>query len=321
MEIVSVIPDNREHWLAMRSRHITSTEVSALFGLNPYFTKFELWHRKKENITVEFEANERTLWGNRLETAIAEGSAAEDGTKIRKADEYVFCEDLRIGSSFDFMIVDEIKDEGGAIIDLVDKSIMEIKNVDSLVFKEGWAIDDDGNIEAPTHIEIQVQQQMILKPHVKNTQINALVGGNRRVKITREPNPEMQQMIKDAVAEFWKSIDENNPPAPDFMADLDTLKKLYETAEPGKVINADERVTDLAKEYDGLGKTIKSYQSIRDGVKAELLTLIGDAEKVLGEGFSISAGTRGPSYIEAHTRAGFRDMRVFMKKGKKDDGN
>ena len=37
---------SEQAWLQQRAKDVTSTEVSALFGLSPYMTEFELWHRK-----------------------------------------------------------------------------------------------------------------------------------------------------------------------------------------------------------------------------------------------------------------------------------
>ena len=58
-------------WLKARQQDVTSTESAALFGMSPYTTHFELWHRKHSNTAPEFKSNERMKWGNRLEAAIA----------------------------------------------------------------------------------------------------------------------------------------------------------------------------------------------------------------------------------------------------------
>lgn len=318
----------------MRAKDITSTEVAALFGLSPYLTKFELWHRKKENITADFQANERTLWGNRLEEAIAKASADEKGWIIRKAPEYVSAPQLRMGSSFDYIIQEE--DESSEeykqreevkesiimfsryVVPKIDKEILEIKNVDSLVFKDGWLVDDDGDIEAPPHIELQIQQQMLLKPEIKQTRIRALVGGNRMVEIIRPPNKEIQEMIVFEVAQFWKSIFDNEPPAADFALDSEALRKLYGYAEPGKVLDAtgDMQIKALVVEHQEAQAEFKAAESRKEAAKNELLTLIGNAEKVVLDGYSISAGVTGETFVEGYLRKSFRGMRIYTKKAK-----
>ena len=140
------IPKNQEEWLRLRLRDVTSTEVSALFGLNPYITEFELWHQKKNQEIVNFEIGERGKWGKRLEGIIAAGIAEDEGWRIRRMDEYIRQEEKFMGASFDFEILD-------------DEGILEVKNVDSFIFKDGWIVDGD-NLEAPPHIELQVQSQL-----------------------------------------------------------------------------------------------------------------------------------------------------------------
>ena len=77
--IETIIPEDNKHWLQLRTRDVTSTEVSALFGLNPWMTEFELWHNKKSQAVIEIEDNERMKWGRRLEDPIAQGVAEDTG--------------------------------------------------------------------------------------------------------------------------------------------------------------------------------------------------------------------------------------------------
>jgi len=102
MTIQRIEIENEKQWLAERAKDVTSTEVSALFGLSPYLTEFELFHQKRDGVTVKFEPNERMKWGNRLESAIAHGAAEDMGWNIAKFNVYMRVQEARIGSSFDF---------------------------------------------------------------------------------------------------------------------------------------------------------------------------------------------------------------------------
>ena len=92
-------------WLALRERDVTSTETAALFGCSPYLTEYELWHRKTGQLPVEFEVNQRMVWGNRLESAIAMGIAEDFGLIVEPFKVYMRIPELRMGSSFDFKII------------------------------------------------------------------------------------------------------------------------------------------------------------------------------------------------------------------------
>lgn len=309
----SIVPADEQSWLDMRAKDITSTEAAVLFGCSPYLTLYELWHRKKEQKVVTLAANERMKWGNRLQDAIAAGVAEDEKWTIRKMKEYIRLPDLRMGSSFDFYRFPG--KPGEASMDFLDGELLEIKNVDSLAFRDGWMETDD-SLEAPLHIEFQVQHQLAVSG-LKACTLAALVGGNRKVLIRRERDEKAIDAIKREVAAFWKSIEEGIAPKPDFSKDAEFIVKQYGFADPGKVLHAEDNaeLKRLAQEYTALGRAAKDADERKKAVKAQLLPLLGDAEKAYGDGFTISAGLIGPKTV-SYTADGYRDFRVFWKKTK-----
>ena len=175
---IKTIPiTNKQDWLENRLLDVTSTEVSALFNLNPYQTEFELYHQKKDKVVVNLEDTERMAWGRKLEDSIALGCAESQGWKVEQMDVYM-SDSQGMGSSFDYKITSE-KELG----------IMEVKNVSEYIYKTKW-IEENDNLEAPPHIEMQLQYQL----HVADINwgcIAALVGGNTQKLIIRERNREM----------------------------------------------------------------------------------------------------------------------------------
>lgn len=300
----TITPLTIKEWLQLRVRDLTSTDISALYGCSPYMTNFELWHRKKKAEVVEIDENERMKWGNRLENAIAKGISEDEGWKIRRMKEYVRLPDTRLGSSFDFAVG--------------KTAILEIKNVDALAYREGWIV-DKGNVEAPPHIELQAQHQLLVSGR-KTITIGALVGGNKVVLIKREADEKIAQSILRKAAEFWTSIEKNEEPSPQYEIDADYICEMYKYAEPGKVLDATDRkdITDLAAEYSVCGKVQGDARKKQAAIKAMILVAIGDYEKVMGDMFTISAGMVGPVVIEEHERSGFRGFRVSWRKAKEN---
>lgn len=296
-----IIPDNEQHWLSLRKTVITSTDISALFGLSPYCTPFELYHRKREGFEVEFDVNERILWGTRLQDAIAAGVAEDHKLSIRRMNEFIIDDEEKIGSSFDFSIEND--------------GLMEVKNIDSLVFKNNWIKDGDA-LEATPYVEMQAQFQLMVSER-KYLIIAALVGGNKVQLIKRTPDSEIIKAIKSKVAAFWKSVESNTPPSPNFEKDAKFISNLYGFAEPGKIFNAesDEEIATLVSKYKEMSVAIKQCEATKDAMKAQILMKIGDAEKVQGSGFSISAGLIGESPV-SYIRKAYRDFRIFIKKEK-----
>ncbi len=315
-------------WLALREADITSTEAAALFGCSPYSTPYRLYHAKTGQLESDFELNDRIKWGNRLEAAIAYGIAEDVGLRVEPFKVYARIPELRMGSSFDFKIVglddsytgldetyrDAFRENG--------PGIMEVKNVDGLQFKRAW-ISDDRLMEAPPHIELQVQHQQEAAD-MEWTLIAPLVGGNAPMPFLRKRDRGIGQAIMDRIATFWHMVDTGKVPAPDFAQDGDTIAKLL-YQDNGETIDLSNhaRLAQLVVAHEKAGDTCKKAKDIKDTIKAEILTIIGHNAKVLLTGFSISAGTTQdsagtlitPMHIGQRMggRAGYRQMRVYPK--------
>lgn len=314
MSVEIIVPSNQEHWLEMRKSDVTSTESAALFGMSPYLTHFDLWHRKRTGIVPEFQTNSRMAWGNRLEAAIAYGIAEEQGWEVKPMKEYFRDPDLRMGSSFDFVITN-----------LGEPVHLEIKNVDYLAFRDGWIEHEDGSIEAPEHIEMQVQHQMAVSGF-KRAFIGAFIAGNRGVVIERLRDEDVIAAIKAKVADFWRTVDEGQEPEPVMPGDAEVIIRLNQYAKPGKILSADgdETLRDLLLDYKAAAKAEANAKEDKDVAKANIFKHIGDAEKVLTSEFSVSCALQAdtpPTLITENMvgtsyggRAGFRNLRVYPRK-------
>jgi len=292
-------PKDRADWLAMRREDVTSTESAALFGLSPYLTEFDLFMRKTGKLSDEIEQTDRMTWGLRLQDAIALGVAQDLGIRVRRIGTYWrHSDEPRMGASFDFEIVDHPSGPG----------LMEIKNVDFIVYRDEWSAN-----EAPPHIEVQFQHQL----EVANRDwgiIVAMVAGNTPKVIHVERDREMGAGIRRAVAKFWNRVDKNIPPAPDFTKDAETIRTLYRDASGAPMIaKGNNYLHALVGTYHKAANDEKDAKARKEAAKAEMLTLIGSAPKVVGDGWSISAGqiNRKESVVAATS---YRDFRISMKK-------
>lgn len=306
LEIIK--PTNETEWLALRRNNLNSTEVSALFDCNPYLTKYELWHHKKTKDVVPFQQTDRMMWGHLLEPVIAQKVAEDNQLSVRPLKEYFQVRDLKIGSSFDWAIVDE----SGRTT-----SFLEIKNVDYLQFKKNWIEYDDGEIEAPPYIEIQVQHQMMML-NVESCYLCVLVGGNDLKVLPRKANKNMQEAILTACADFWRSIEENTPPEINYERDSDFVIEKYGFADDDKVLYTDDlanqdEIIKIVAEYKQASTQEKTWENKKKECKAKILEIIGDAAKVKSGEWSISAGNVAASEI-SYTRKEFRNFKISFKK-------
>lgn len=298
-------------WLAARAEDLTSTECAALFGASPYHTEFELYHRKTGTLPIDdFETNERMKWGNRLESAIAHGVAEDFGLVIAPFKTYMRIPELRLGSSFDFKIIGIVDGWSGdeTVRDMFrqhGEGILEVKNVDGLQFKRGW-IEDHENIEAPPHIELQVQHQLEVAD-LQWSLIAPLVGGNTPKPVLRQRDTAIGQMIREKTAAFWARVAAGVAPTPDYSADADTIAKLYVDNDGSTVDLSDNfHLVELCIAYKAAAAEASAAEKRKKAARAEIMTIIEAHKSVSTNGFSISAGTNKASYRAYHKEAGQR---------------
>lgn len=294
-----------EEWLNARLHDVTSSEVAALFGLSPYTTELELWHNKKNQTQPNIVNNDRMKWGDRLEPAIARGIASDMEWTVSPMKYYQRDKALRIGSSFDFRI--------SRMGNQDCFGILEIKNVDYIQLKQKWIFEDKKCVEAPPHIELQCQHQLAVSG-ADFLYIGALVGGNDVVTIKRTPDQNIINQIKSKTISFWHSIKEDKQPVMDFERDAAFIRQLYNYAEPGKLMDGTPELDKLIESYSQVAEKEKAIKKEKDALKAHILTLIDDSEKVIGNNYSITAGMIGPKQLN-YERKGYRNFKIYKKKG------
>lgn len=320
MNRVAIKPPSEQAWLAMRALDVTSTEASALFSMSPYSTEFALWHQKKDGVIVDIEPNERMDWGTDLQDTIAISLARRYGVKVERIVDYMRIEEIRMGSSFDFEIfgIDEARAALSSELQHLflqhGPGLLEIKNVDGLVFKKTWGENDDGGIEAPAHIEVQLQHQL----HVRDLEwgaIGVLVGGNRGILICRMRDREVGDAIEGRVRAFWQSIADGREPDPQYPADAGVLIKLFNKSAPGKVFDGrgQPAIDALIDEYVFASDRAKQANEDKEVAKAKVLRVIEDAERAYTDRYTISASMVKAKEI-SYLRPEYRNWRVTEKK-------
>ena len=314
MTAVSYPITDKQSWLENRLLDVTSTEVSALFNLNPYQTEFELYHQKKDKVVVNIDDNERMMWGRHLEDSIALGFAEKYKMKVEQFDVYMRDPETRMGSSFDYKIVSE-----------EEPMILEIKNVDGLAYRKNWIEHDEYNIEPPEHIALQLQHQLEITGYNVGY-IVALVGGNTMKVVRSERDPRIGKLLKGKVENFWERIKLGVPPDVDYTRDSQyIMKNLCNQADAGVTLEADEEMDKLVDDYYAINKEYVSLGKTKDSIKAQILERSQNASKIVSKYGTISCGMSKESKGKLITqdmvgtyqnpRKGYRMFRFNQPKG------
>jgi putative phage-type endonuclease len=311
-------PRTEAKWLKLREGDITATAAAALFGASPYMTPFDLFHRLAGNMTVVIEESERMLWGKRLQDSIAAGICEDNGWKIVDGHPFLYARSKLLegmAASPDYIIEDVARPELGY-------GSLEIKNVDYFIAKDDWSDE-----ESPAHIELQLQHQLAVCG-LSWGAVGGLIGGNKSKVFRRDADVEVMEAIFHAAREMFDRVKRNDPPAPDYGKDYETIRTLYKHATIGKSINLEfpddaetdvEKLTALIEQKYNADIAFKLAEEDKKRAAAELLDFIQDTESVIGNGWKVIAGTTHKQAYTAEVKAStFRTLKVSKPKPKKE---
>lgn len=269
---------DEQSWLDKRQGYVTSTEVSALYGLNPYVTHYELWHQKRGLLPVIREENNFMIFGKLMEEVVCQMALIEHPDwKIMPMKVFAYDDEDKIGASFDRVLT--VPDKG--------TGLLEIKTTSYKHWKEKF-IEQDGHIEATPQYEVQFQTELEVLNKYDWILSIVFIADTRTLKyIWRERDREMGAVLRKAVKNFWTST---KPPEPDFSLDKSAIAKLMPKAEKGKSMDAtqNERIIYLASAIRNEKDLEKQSASNADTFTAELLTLVSDYQYVWTDTHKIS---------------------------------
>jgi predicted phage-related endonuclease len=270
-------------WHSKRSRVVGGSEVAALYGVQqPYqMGLYALWHYKAGLIAPPEVEGERIDWGNDLETAIANVIARRKGWAIRKGGHVVDKECPGLGCTLDFEIV-SVSRNGCWFPE--NPGALEIKNVDAMIYKQKW-VDN----EPPLHILLQLQHQLAATGYTWGA-VGSLVGGNKLEIFEYQARPALMADIRRRVAAFWKSIDDNKPPAIDGSdSAFHALRELHpEPVDDAVCLDGDNEFPTLCAELTAATETRKEAVKSEDLLKARVMEKLGDHRRAWTDGWSAS---------------------------------
>ncbi len=274
------IPADPEAWHALRATHIGASEVAALFGAQPDYAPglFALWHVKAGIVPREEVDNPRVRWGLRLEDAIAEAAADEEGWTVQPGQ---YASRNGVGATLDRIIAAPGPKEREA--GLAGPGVLELKNADWLVHRRAWGD------EPPMHILLQLQAQLYATGFAWGA-IAVLVGGNDLRIYRYFPRPKIMAAIEQRVAAFWQSIRDRKPPQPDASDSARrTLQQLVPEVEDEEAdLSADNEAPILAAEYLTAQAEEKEAAARKAEARNRLLAKLGGHRWARVPGFRIA---------------------------------
>jgi putative phage-type endonuclease len=177
---------------------IGASEISAVAGLNPFSSPWQVWCRKTGQ-APELVQNAPMEWGHRLEPVIRQKYVDDTGFTVRVPAESMFHPEMPWARATPDGIARDRKNKS--------EHLLQCKNVGTFVEKS-W------HDAPPAYVQLQVQWEMLVTG-LERDDIACLIGGNdfRIYTIHRD-----QRAIDDLVtiaADFWTKVERRIEPSVD----------------------------------------------------------------------------------------------------------
>jgi hypothetical protein len=314
MTIEAIRPKSRRAWLALRKGFVGASEISALFGVSPHTTPFQLFAAKRgefehEFAEVELRADSIHLppieCGNLFEPAAFELTKRLRPKWKVKANripggEMFVDRDARMSSTPDAFLFDPDRP--------YKRGTIQVKSLTDRMFREGsstsepWLQPDD-SIVPPIAVAIQAIADGTLAG-CDFVYAGAFVTGyGVDFHLVEVPlHAALMVKARELVRDFWRRVEVNEPYPPDFARDGEALRAVYRRDDGSlRDLSGNERIEALIAERDALtareadGSTARRA---RQAIDAELIFALGNSTSgLIADGRIIEAKSRR---VEGH---------------------
>lgn len=284
---------DRTDWLALRRSVVSASEVAAVFGVSPFLTPLDLYVAKVNGTEIDETALlQRGRWLEAAATAALDEE--RPGWKARPLGLFLRDVDRRLGATPD-------------LVNVLGEPV-EVKAPTPRTFDLEW---EDG---PPLHYQLQALQQAMLLDAGRAWIAALVVDGWRADLHTFEVMrvAEAEDRIVTGVAEFWRRIEERDPPRAEYGYDSASLAALYPREVAGKTVDLtmDNLLPELLDEREDLKAQEKAAKGRIDEIDDEIKAKLGDAERALvADGRTITWKTQQRREVVLPA-ASFRVLRV-----------
>ena len=244
-----------------RKNHLGSSDISALFGVDPWRNAHDVYLEKTGKLNDEDSDKNYLNAGNFFEEGVLTWAEQELG-KITSEEngEALF----RKAVGFPIAVhPDGIVDQTGNPVEAKTAGLFG-----PLV--EVWG--DQHTDDLPDRIILQCHTHMLCVDKMV-CHVPVFLGGRGFVMFYVEWEDSIMDMIRDKSVEFWDDHVLADVPPPDVIPSITMIKRMKR--EPEKTVDLDDALVENwlnAKEREKLAK------KIRDGAQEEMLAGLGDAE-------------------------------------------
>lgn len=257
-------PD-RTQWLAERRTGIGGSDIAAILGLSKWRTPLQVYQEKRGEIGGQ-DDNAAMRWGRYLEPVVRQAYADETGREVRAAP------DMLRHPRHAFLLANL---DGFVSADQPGTRIARIFEAKTARSADGWG--EVGSDEIPQPYLLQVQHYMGVTGFGV-ADVAVLIGGSD-FRIYEVPaDPELQEMIVDAAADFWSRVQRGDPPEPVTVSDA--VARWGRTSKSDLVMADGETIAAVAR-IRALRAQIASLEAQEDQARAVVMRALGECDTLV----------------------------------------
>lgn len=265
--------EDEKKWLEERNKGIGGSEASMILGINPWKSRLELWNEKvtqKSNI----DATKQLMFkiGHMLEPIIAEEYTKETGRKLEERP-------LKIHSDYPFILGNIDREIVG---DKKGPGILEIKTKGGYT---NWHGED-----VPIYYHAQLQHYLELYKYSWGS-FSVLDLGVMKLNIVDVERDDqfISKLVKEEI-EFWKLVENKTPPPVcPTKACEEFLREHYKISENITIdLKDNEDASKWAAMLKEAKRNIKAFDIMETEAKNHLMSIVGSAEKAVGNMYNIT---------------------------------
>lgn len=244
----------RQDWLQARKAGIGGSDAAAILGISKYRTPLQVYLDKIGELPEQPD-NPAMLWGRTLEPVIRQRYSDITGREVHMHDGIIRCD------AHPFMLanLDGFTEDG---------RVLEIKTARSA---EGWG--EPGSDEIPEVYQCQVQHYMVVTGFVV-ADVAVLIGGSDFRLYEVPADQELQEIMVEREAAFWRRVEAHNPPEPETLSDM-ALR--FRKSVSGEVEATPEAIAAVSG-LKALREEIKRLEAEEDRMKVLIQGCLGDKE-------------------------------------------
>ena len=243
----------------VREHRIGSSDTSAILGLNPWQTAYDVWLRLTDRLTPSELEGDQLEIGRMMEAPLIDWAAKAEGVKVLKNQLRVHAE-LPMSAQHDALIVGERRG-------------MEAKTTGK---SEQWG--EPGTDQVPDLYNVQAHHQMIVSGLSEILMPVAIFAGPyRKLELYRVPmNADLRDMLIERILRFWRLVETDTPPEASFPS-AEVARRVIRKA--GRRVQMPPGAAQLAKAYQQAAENERQAKKAKQTAQAALQAGLVDADE------------------------------------------